>query len=207
MEKYSREDKGHQIGVSPPENDSVGLSSERSGRYPDKNGPGNWEQGRTNGKIMQRINNALGRACEAALVAVLAAMAVAVFLQVIFRYVFHLPLFWTEEFARYCLVWASLLGAAVALKRGEHITVTLFLDRFPEKTRRIMGAVARISMTAILAVIMWGGVQLVIVTSAQISPALRIPMAVPYMALPIGSAIMLFHVIAPITDRPDEIAE
>ena len=58
-------------------------------------------------------------------------MAVVVFLQVIFRYVLNLPLFWTEELARYCLVWASLLGSAVAVKRGQHIAVTIFMERLP----------------------------------------------------------------------------
>ncbi len=59
---------------------------------------------------MKKISDVLNRGCEAALILFLAAMAIIVFLQVIFRYLLHLPLFWTEEFARYCLVWASLLG-------------------------------------------------------------------------------------------------
>jgi TRAP-type C4-dicarboxylate transport system permease small subunit len=55
--------------------------------------------------------------------------------------------------------------------------------------------VAQISICCILAVILWGGVNLVLVTSKQISPALRIPMAIPYLALPFGSAVMLVHSI------------
>ena len=48
--------------------------------------------------ILLRISDFLNRICERALILLLAAMAVAVFLQVLFRYVLHLPLFWTEEF-------------------------------------------------------------------------------------------------------------
>lgn len=155
---------------------------------------------------MQRISKFLNRICEVTLIIVLAAMAVVVFLQVLFRYVLHLPLFWTEEFARYCLVWASLLGAAVALKRGEHIAVTFFLENCPKGVTRALTMVAQISVALILAVMVWGGVKLVLVTSAQISPALRIPMTVPYLALPIGSAVMLFHIITAITGRPDRAA-
>jgi TRAP-type C4-dicarboxylate transport system permease small subunit len=156
---------------------------------------------------MPRISDFLNRICERALIILLAAMAVAVFLQVLFRYVLHLPLFWTEEFARYCLVWASLLGAAVALKRGEHIAVTFFLDHFPKRAARAMTMVAQISVLLILAVMVWGGIKLVLVTSAQISPALRIPMAVPYLALPIGSFIMLFHLASSIMQRSDKTPE
>jgi TRAP-type C4-dicarboxylate transport system permease small subunit len=153
------------------------------------------------------VSDFLNRICERALIILLAAMAVAVFLQVLFRYVLHLPLFWTEEFARYCLVWASLLGAAVALKRGGHIAVTFFLDYFPKRAARALTMVARISVVIILAVMVWGGIRLVLVTSAQISPALRIPMAVPYLALPIGSLIMLFHLVSSITQRSDDTPE
>lgn len=144
---------------------------------------------------MQKISDLLNRVCEVLLIVILSAMAIAVFMQVLFRYVIHLPLFWTEEFARYCLVWASLLGASVAVKRGDHIAVTLFLEKMPHKFSNKLLILARISVAIILTVMTWGGINLVIITSAQISPALRVPMAVPYLAVPIGSGIMLFHML------------
>ena len=122
-------------------------------------------------------------------------MAIVVFLQVIFRYILNLPLFWTEELARYCLVWASLLGSAVAVKRGQHIAVTIFMERLPPALRRGLSIIALISVAAILAIILWGGIQLVVITHAQISPALRISMSVPYLAVPVGAALMLLHTI------------
>ena len=145
---------------------------------------------------MEKISTGLNRLSEYLLIAVLSALAVVVFMQVVFRYLLHFPLFWTEEFARYCLVWASLLGAGVAVKRNEHIAVTVFLNRFPRNVGRVMVLAARISVAVILAVMVWGGVKLVMITSAQTSPAMRIPMSIPYLALPIGSTVMLFHMLA-----------
>ena len=156
---------------------------------------------------MLKISDWLNLLCEIALILILAAMALVVFLQVLFRYVLHLPLFWTEEFARYCLVWASLLGAGIALKRHQHIAVTFFLERFPRKLSGALSILANISVILILGVMTWGGFQLVLITKAQISPALRIPMAVPYLALPIGSAVMLFHVICFLMHRPKGSAD
>jgi TRAP-type C4-dicarboxylate transport system permease small subunit len=144
---------------------------------------------------MNRVSDVLNRVCELTLMLFLSAMTVAVFLEILFRYLFHFPLFWTEEFARYCLVWSSLLGASIALKRGEHIAVTLFLNRFPPPARHVMMLVAEISVAAILAVILWGGISLVMVTSRQLSPALRISMALPYSALPVAASVMLVHVV------------
>ena len=120
-------------------------------------------------------------------------MAVVVLLQVIFRYVLNLPLFWTEELARYCLVWTSLLGSAVAVKRGRHIAVTILMERFPPALRRGLTVVALISVAAILTIILWGGIQLVAITRSQISPALRVSMSLPYLAVPVGAGLMLLH--------------
>jgi len=142
-----------------------------------------------------KISDWLNRFCEGLLIATLSAMTIAVFLQVLFRYVVHLPLFWTEEFARYCLIWASLLGASVALKKKQHIAVTYFLEHVPSNLAAKLTFAAQVSVVLILSVMIWGGIKLVLITSAQISPALRIPMAVPYLALPLGSAIMLFHMV------------
>jgi TRAP-type C4-dicarboxylate transport system permease small subunit len=144
---------------------------------------------------MQRISDIVHRITEILLLIFLIAMSVVVFLQVLFRYVLGLPLFWTEEFARYCLVWASLLGAAVATKRGQHIAVTFVMERLPVRLRSSFRLVALFSVAVILAIITWGGIQLVMVTRAQISPALRIPMALPYAAVPVGAAAMLLHTI------------
>ncbi len=68
----------------------------------------------------------VNRIAEIGIFIIISIMAVVVLAEVIFRYALLLPLFWTEEFARYCLVWSSLLGAGVALKRGEHIAVSFF---------------------------------------------------------------------------------
>jgi TRAP-type C4-dicarboxylate transport system permease small subunit len=159
-------------------------------------------------KTLQRISDYMNRITEIILVVVLAAMAVVVFLQVIFRYVLNFPLFWTEEFARYCLVWSSLLGSAVAVKRGQHIALTILIERLPKTLRRGLTVTALISVAVILTIILWGGIQLVAITRAQISPALRISMSVPYLAVPVGAALMLVHTIVfiyqTLTTKPAE---
>ncbi|MGD9287103.1 MAG: TRAP transporter small permease [Desulfobacterales bacterium] len=144
---------------------------------------------------MQRISDISNRITEGFLIIILTGMAVVVFLQVIFRYLLNLPLFWTEELARYCLVWASLLGSAVAVKRGQHIAVTILMDRLPASLRRGLTVFALIAVATILAIILWGGIQLVAITRAQISPALRVSMSIPYLAVPVGAGLMLLHTI------------
>jgi TRAP-type C4-dicarboxylate transport system permease small subunit len=155
---------------------------------------------------MERISHIVNRIAETAVVAIISMMAVVVFVEVIFRYIIHLPLFWTEEFARYCLVWSSLLGAGVALKRGEHIAVTFLADMFPKRMRIEASLTVHIFIVSFLGVIFWGGICLVILTRHQLSPAMRIPMSWPYMAVPLGSLIMLIHEITFLFKRLREMA-
>lgn len=150
---------------------------------------------------MERISDKINRTAEIALLVIVSVMAGIVFVEVLFRYFLMLPLFWTEEFARYCLVWSSLLGASVALKRGEHIAVTFLVDRIPGGISTQAAFLVPIVIALFLAVILWGGVHLVIITRHQLSPAMRIPMSWPYLAIPISSLIMLFHVLTYIYSR------
>jgi len=154
---------------------------------------------------MERISHIVNRITEIAIVIIVSSMAVVVFVEVIFRYVLHLPLFWTEEFARYCLVWSSLLGAGVALKRGGHIAVTFLTDAFPKGMRTQTSLLVHIFVASFLGIVFWGGFCLVIITRHQLSPAMRVPMSWPYMAVPIGSLIMLVHEITFICLRLKEM--
>lgn len=154
---------------------------------------------------MERIGNAVNRYTEIAVLIIISAMAIVVFIEVIFRYVLLFPLFWTEEFARYCLVWSSLLAAGVALKRGQHIAVTFVAERFPKRIGMMAALVGDIFVALMLVVVLWGGIHLVILTRHQLSPAMRIPMSLPYIAIPMGSAIMLFHVLTSIYRRSREL--
>jgi TRAP-type C4-dicarboxylate transport system permease small subunit len=154
---------------------------------------------------MERTSEIINRCTEAAVFVIISVMAFDVFIEVIFRYVLLFPLFWTEEFARYCLVWSSLLAAGIALKRGQHIAVTFFVERVPKRIRAIASLGGDIFVAAMLAVILWGGIYLVILTRHQLSPAMRLPMSLPYMAIPTGSAIMFFHALTSIYRRSKEM--
>jgi C4-dicarboxylate transporter DctQ subunit len=145
---------------------------------------------------MKKLSSVINRIGEVLLVLFLSVLTVVVFLQVLFRYIFHLPLFWTEETARYCLIWASMLGAGYALRHGHHIAVTFIVDRLPDGLYRTTVRLGQVFVLAIIMVILWGGMELVTLTQNQISPALRIPMSYPYLAMPTGAAIMLVHQLA-----------
>jgi TRAP-type C4-dicarboxylate transport system permease small subunit len=66
---------------------------------------------------ISRLSSALDRLCLSGAVAFFVLMLAIVALQVLGRYILRIAPVWTEEAARYCMVWGGLLGATVAYKR------------------------------------------------------------------------------------------
>ncbi len=68
---------------------------------------------------LPRLSAGINRICWVTAGAFVLAMLAAVGLQVIARYIFFSPPSWTEELARYCMIWAGYLGATVSFYRRE----------------------------------------------------------------------------------------
>lgn len=145
--------------------------------------------------MLTRLNAALHRAACGASIALLAAIFVILILQITFRYLLNAPLVWTEELARYLYIWACYLGAAVALRRGNHIVIALVHERLP---RRLGGLVTL--GTQALALLFLGavavlGVQLMARTHTIEAITLPIPWSAIYAAAPVGATIMLLQTL------------
>jgi TRAP-type C4-dicarboxylate transport system permease small subunit len=67
-----------------------------------------------------------------------AATIVVIAAQVLWRYAFRDALPWTEELARYLFMWITFLGAALAVRDGTHIRVSLLVERLPARWRRYL---------------------------------------------------------------------
>lgn len=126
-------------------------------------------------------------------------MALVVLLGVFTRYILNDSLAWTEELARYSMIWLSWLGGGIAIRRGAHIAVEFFTDALSEKARSAVVMVGRLGVFFFLGVCLWYGLQLTARVSAQSTIALGISMQIPYAAIPIGSFLMAYHLLAVMT--------
>ena len=63
------------------------------------------------------------------------------FAGVVSRYVFDSPLMWTDELANFLFLWLSMLGTVVALRRGEHMRLTTFVNSLRPQWGRWLGTV------------------------------------------------------------------
>jgi len=146
--------------------------------------------------MLARVSHYLSKVTEWSCLSLLVAMTVVTFAQVFFRFVIVHSLPWSEEFSRYALVWASFLGASIALKRGLHIGVEAFVFKLKEERRRVIYLVSLALITLFLLVVIVKGFQMASFNMRQSSPAMRIPMGYPYLAIPVGSILMVIHLLS-----------
>lgn len=67
-------------------------------------------------------------------------MVAAAFFQVLNRDIFHLPIGWTEELARYSMIWMALLGTQAGLREGKQMSVEFVTKHFPAWLQRFVYA-------------------------------------------------------------------
>ncbi len=122
------------------------------------------------------------------LVAMLAVMTLDVLWGVFTRYVMSNQASWSEELARFLLIWIGILGAAYASGQRMHLSIDL-LDKKPVRL------IAALIILFALAVMVVGGSRLVMLTAdlGQRSPALGIPMSIIYAVVPISGLLIIFY--------------
>jgi TRAP-type C4-dicarboxylate transport system permease small subunit len=120
-------------------------------------------------------------------------MTLVVVLQVICRYLLGASLTWSEELARYSLVWITFLGAGTAMKRRAHMGLEAAVGWLPPKVQELAKLVTLLSILGFLGVATVQGVRLALFNMSQHSPAMGIPMGIAYFAIPIGCFFMLVH--------------
>lgn len=123
------------------------------------------------------------------------AMVAIIFSQVIARYAFSNSLSWSEEAGRYIFVWMTFLGAAMAVRDRQHVSLDLVLKSLPDSLQILLLTISYLAMLVFTAVLIYGGIKFVARGSNQISSALEIPMHYVYIVLPLGGALIFAYLI------------
>lgn len=123
-------------------------------------------------------------------------MLLLVFAQVITRYCFNYTPYFGEELARYLFVWVVFLSLPLVARYGGHMAIETLTSRASGSYLKFLNICADIFSIAFLLIMVVYGIQMVIRTSYQTSPALMVPMSWVYVVIPFGCAIMLLYVVA-----------
>lgn len=121
------------------------------------------------------------------------AMAVLVFANVVLRYLFGTSLPWVEEITRYMMIWVAWLAVGLAMREGAHIAIDNFQNALPARWAQWLRTSVFFMVVGFFAVVAWFGLQYSLFAWRQESAVLRLSLGAIYLAIPIGSLLMLIH--------------
>ena len=127
----------------------------------------------------------------------MAALIGVITLQIVSR-VFFTAVGWTEEVARFLLVWITFLAATLAFRRGRHIAVTFVVDALPGLPRRLARIAALLVSLGFLLGLVTIGWEYMQVQSFQKSASLRLSMTWVYAVIPLSATIMAWYALVDI---------
>ena len=124
-----------------------------------------------------------------------AIMVVTVLLGVIFRYILHNSLSWSEELARYMMIWAALLSISVGIKYKEHVGIHLILRKLPMGIARFINILVNLIILFFLGVLSYKGLIVTIKALPQLSLGLGISMFWPLLSIPVAGVLAIIQQI------------
>ena len=140
------------------------------------------------------FDRVLVRANRWALIVILAAMSIMVFANVALRFTTDHSILWVEEASRYLMIWLTFLGSGLVLRYGAHIGIETLQERFPGAAPA-MRVIIFVLLLGFFVAMVWLGVRYSILTWGQTTPVLEIPIGAVYLAMPIGFALMIVHLL------------
>lgn len=132
---------------------------------------------------------------------IMGVMVINVLWQVFTRFVMGAPSSFTDELARYLMIWVGVLGAAYISGKNMHVAIDIIPSRLTkEKQVKLKLFVNFIIVLFCFAALVIGGLRLVYITYVldQHSPALQIPLAVVYLIIPISGILIIYYKISDI---------
>ncbi|MBO3099314.1 TRAP transporter small permease [Gelidibacter pelagius] len=128
-------------------------------------------------------------------------MVINVLWQVFTRFVMGAPSSFTDELARYLMIWVGVLGAAYISGKRMHVAIDILPNRLSkEKQVQLKKFVNFIIILFCFGALVVGGLRLVYITYIldQHSPALQIPLALVYLIIPISGILIIYYKISDI---------
>jgi TRAP-type C4-dicarboxylate transport system permease small subunit len=163
------------------------------------------------GHAVVTLSNGLDRICLFLAKAALVGMVCVIMLQVVSRYGLRQPPAWTEELARYFMVWGGLLGATAAFRRAADPAIARVNEQAGDRRARL--AKLAVALTAVIFVgpILYFSIVgpnfdlsrgFVMRMAARTSPGLGVNLGFIAAAIPTFCAVLLIHVAARVAGGP-----
>jgi len=129
---------------------------------------------------------------------IMAVMVLNVLWQVFTRFVLNNPSSFTDELARYLMIWVGVLGAAYISGKNMHVAIDIISNKLNAKNQEKLNILVHsIVIVFSVLVLVIGGFRLVYITAVlnQNSPALHIPLSIVYAVIPLSGILITYYKI------------
>jgi TRAP-type C4-dicarboxylate transport system permease small subunit len=154
--------------------------------------------------MLNRAKKTTDRFLELSLIILMGANVLNVLWQVFTRFILRSPSSFTEELARFLLIWVGLLGASYAAGKKMHLAIDVVLQSLKNKKKIWTEIIIQVFIFLFSFLVMVvGGLRLVTITLTlnQISAALQIKLGYVYLVLPISGFFIMFYASVFIIER------
>jgi TRAP-type transport system small permease protein len=147
----------------------------------------------------RRLNRVNERICAL----LMAVLVLTVWLGVADRYAYTLGTTWTEEFARYTMIWCALLAVPVGAYRREHIGLEFVLNAMPKPYRRVLQLVLDLIGIAFFSFLTFYSIGMTIEGKSQHANIFGMTMLIPFASVPVSSVLTVIQlVVSMVRDFP-----
>jgi len=140
---------------------------------------------------LDRLNTIVGMLAEVPAAILVVAEVIVLLMGVIWRYVLHHPLVWSDELASILFLWLAMLGSVVALRRSEHMRMTAIVGMLSPRPRAFLDLIAIVVPLAFLVLVVGPAYEFAHEEVWVTTPALEIANSWRAAALPVGMALMI----------------
>lgn len=142
-----------------------------------------------------RIVDAIDRLTKSVAVILASVLTMVVLAQVFFRKVLNSSLQWSDELSVVLMIWLVFIGAAIVMRNWEHISISIFVNLLPIRSRRYLIVFAKIATIAFLALLFYYGVSVFNATFHANILSLGLSTKWAKLAVPVGGVLMLVFAV------------
>ena len=142
--------------------------------------------------LIDAIVQPLIRICKIAVVSCVLSIALLVSTSIFFRYVLNNSITWSEEIAKYLMVWMVFVGAPVAMVQSRHIAIEMFPNLFRPRIRALIFLIINLLIVLTMAFWTYRGFTYTVGGMSQVMSSFdKIPLGLVFASIPFGSCIMM----------------
>lgn len=121
--------------------------------------------------------------------------------QVFTRYILSKPSTWSEELVAYLFAWSSLFASALVTGERGHMSIPVLIERMGAKTQKFFLIFAElIALFISLGILVFGGVQIMLLAYGQKTSSLSVQVGFFYIALPVCGVLSSIYIVLNIID-------